>query len=137
MYKKLFLVIFLLLYLSGCATTRKEKGYDTQITQLQNRINYLETELRQKDQSIYNLEDKLEKKERATSKSQDSEKIDISAKQIQIALKNAGFYSGLIDGKIGPKTKEAIKAFQKENNLKPDGIVGKKTRLYLKQYLKP
>lgn len=56
-------------------------------------------------------------------------------KQIQVALKKAGLYLGPIDGKIGPKTRQAIKAFQKKNNLKPDGIVGKATWEKLKQYL--
>lgn len=56
-------------------------------------------------------------------------------KQIQIALQNAGFYTGKIDGRIGPKTKEAIKAFQKANGLKPDGIVGRQTWEKLSKYL--
>lgn len=47
--------------------------------------------------------------------------------EIQTALKNAGFYSGSIDGKIGPKTKKAIEEFQKANGLKADGKVGPKT----------
>ncbi|HTZ11516.1 MAG TPA: peptidoglycan-binding domain-containing protein, partial [Candidatus Margulisiibacteriota bacterium] len=50
-----------------------------------------------------------------------------TGKDIQSALKNAGFYAGEVDGKIGPKTKAAIEAFQKANNLKPDGKVGPKT----------
>jgi peptidoglycan hydrolase-like protein with peptidoglycan-binding domain len=56
------------------------------------------------------------------------------AKLIQIALKKAGFYTGAIDGKIGPKTIKAIKAFQRKNNLKVDGIVGKNTWEKLKVY---
>lgn len=32
-----------------------------------------------------------------------------------------------VDGDFGPKTEEAVKKFQKANNLKPDGIVGEKT----------
>jgi len=48
-------------------------------------------------------------------------------KQIQQALKNAGFYNGKIDGNIGPKTKKAIEAFQSQNGLKADGKVGAKT----------
>jgi len=56
-------------------------------------------------------------------------------KQIQIALQKAGFYKGKIDGKIGPQTKEAIKAFQKANGLKADGIVGKRTIEKLNKYL--
>jgi peptidoglycan hydrolase-like protein with peptidoglycan-binding domain len=58
-----------------------------------------------------------------------------SSKEIQTALKNAGLYEGAIDGKIGPKTQEAIKKFQQENNLKVDGKVGPKTWAVLKKYL--
>jgi peptidoglycan hydrolase-like protein with peptidoglycan-binding domain len=47
--------------------------------------------------------------------------------EIQTALKNAGFYAGNIDGKIGPKSKKAIEDFQKANGLKVDGKVGSKT----------
>ena len=47
--------------------------------------------------------------------------------EIQTALKNAGFYTGNIDGKIGPKSKKAIEDFQKANGLKADGKVGAKT----------
>jgi murein L,D-transpeptidase YcbB/YkuD len=56
------------------------------------------------------------------------------AKQIQTALKNAGLFSGTIDGKIGPKTKEAIKAFQTQNGLKADGVAGAQTWAKLAQY---
>ena len=47
--------------------------------------------------------------------------------EIQTALKNAGFYNGNIDGKLGPKSKKAIEDFQKANGLKADGKVGAKT----------
>lgn len=47
--------------------------------------------------------------------------------EIQTALKNAGFYTGNIDGKIGPKSKKAIEDFQSANGLKVDGKVGTKT----------
>ena len=58
-----------------------------------------------------------------------------SAKEIQLALKNAGLYAGQIDGKIGPMTKKAIEEFQKANNLKADGKVGLKTWAALSSYL--
>lgn len=54
---------------------------------------------------------------------------------IQKALKNAGLYAGKVDGVLGPKTKNAIEAFQKQNNLKADGKVGPKTWDKLKTYL--
>ena len=56
-------------------------------------------------------------------------------KEIQMALKNAGFYAGTIDGKIGPKSKQAILDFQKANGLKVDGKVGPKTWAALEKYL--
>lgn len=56
-------------------------------------------------------------------------------KNIQQALKNAGLYSGKIDGTIGPKTKKAIAAFQSQNGLKADGKVGPKTWKALSAYL--
>jgi len=55
--------------------------------------------------------------------------------EIQTALKNAGFYSGSIDGKIGPKSKKAIEDFQSANGLKADGKVGAKTWEALGKYL--
>ena len=56
-------------------------------------------------------------------------------KQIQTALKNAGFYNGNIDGKIGPASKRAIEAFQEKNGLKADGKVGPRTWAALQSYL--
>jgi murein L,D-transpeptidase YcbB/YkuD len=55
--------------------------------------------------------------------------------KVQAALKNAGFYSGAIDGKIGSKTREAIRAFQAGNGLKADGVVGPGTWEKLKKHL--
>lgn len=47
--------------------------------------------------------------------------------KIQTKLKNWGYYSGDIDGIYGSRTKEAVKKFQKNNNLTADGIAGTKT----------
>ena len=57
-------------------------------------------------------------------------------KDIQTALKAAGFYTGSIDGKMGPKTKKAVAEFQKAKGLKADGRVGSKTWAELEKYLK-
>lgn len=56
-------------------------------------------------------------------------------KQVQTALKKAGFYNGEIDGKMGLRTKAAIAAFQKTKGLNPDGVAGQQTFDALKVYL--
>lgn len=48
-------------------------------------------------------------------------------KQIQTKLKQWGYYSGNVDGIYGSKTFEAVKNFQRKNNLTVDGIAGEKT----------
>ena len=48
-------------------------------------------------------------------------------KTVQTKLKRWGYYTGAVDGIYGPKTKAAVKSFQKKNGLTADGIVGKKT----------
>jgi peptidoglycan hydrolase-like protein with peptidoglycan-binding domain len=47
---------------------------------------------------------------------------------LQRALQSLGFDVGPIDGKIGRRTKAAIRAFQTQANIKIDGIVGPQTR---------
>lgn len=59
------------------------------------------------------------------------------ASEIQTALKNAGFYTGAIDGKIGPITKKAVIEFQKANGLEADGKIGPKTWAVLNKHLNP
>ncbi|MFA6356094.1 MAG: peptidoglycan-binding domain-containing protein [Candidatus Omnitrophota bacterium] len=56
-------------------------------------------------------------------------------KQVQTALKNAGYDPGAIDGKLGQKSKKAIKDFQTANGFKADGKVGPKTWSKLSTYL--
>ena len=46
---------------------------------------------------------------------------------MQTKLKNWGYYKGTVDGIYGPKTKEAVKYFQRKNGLVVDGIAGNKT----------
>lgn len=60
----------------------------------------------------------------------------MTKKQVQEALKNAGYYDGNIDGKIGPKTKAALKEFQKDMGLKVDGVAGRNTKEKLLKYIR-
>ena len=56
-------------------------------------------------------------------------------RDVQRALKNAGFYQGAIDGKRGPATQQAVEEFQRINGLKVDGKVGPQTWAKLRSYL--
>ncbi|MBQ8532205.1 MAG: spore cortex-lytic enzyme [Clostridia bacterium] len=48
-------------------------------------------------------------------------------RDIQTVLKSKGYYTGNVDGIFGTKTKNAVTAFQRDNGLTADGIVGEKT----------
>jgi len=58
-------------------------------------------------------------------------------KKVQLALREAGFDPGPIDGELGPRTDQALREFQRANGLEPDGIVGVKTWTALSEYLEP
>ncbi|MDE2029752.1 MAG: peptidoglycan-binding protein [Alphaproteobacteria bacterium] len=54
---------------------------------------------------------------------------------VQKELADLGYYTGRIDGIMGPQTRRAIKEFQSHQGLKADGIAGPKTRAALKRAL--
>lgn len=128
----------LLLNILGCATARQgNRGLEMQ--RLQMRVSELEKRLQEKEEEIYGLENELMKtKKTKTAKKTSDENpktLACTAKNIQTALKNAGFYKGPVDGKIGKGTKRAIKDFQNAHGLSADGVVGKKTWSVLAEYL--
>lgn len=59
----------------------------------------------------------------------------IETRDIQKALTHAGYFEGNVDGVMGPKTRKAIRAFQKDNGLKADGKCGPRTWAKLKDHL--
>jgi peptidoglycan hydrolase-like protein with peptidoglycan-binding domain len=61
--------------------------------------------------------------------------FELPSADIQKALKGAGYYKGALDGKIGATTKDALKSFQQDNGLSPDGVCGRRTWDKLKVYL--
>ena len=62
-------------------------------------------------------------------------RVPVTPQEVQMALKNSGYYEGKIDGNLGSGSQQAIKIFQKDHDLKSDGIIGKKTWGELKNYL--
>ena len=152
---RLMTLIILGFFLTGCVTTKNKTSMD----QLQTRIVELEQKLDEKDAEIVDLKyelkdvstkvDSIHTTESAPSRSSAAAisaepsaekddsvvKVSASAVDIQTALKNAGFYNGAIDGKIGSQTKRAIVSFQKSRKLKADGVIGKRTWEELNAYL--
>lgn len=61
---------------------------------------------------------------------------NLSKKDIQIVLKQLGYYQGKIDGALGPQSKAAIRKFQKNSGLVVDGIAGKRTKAALVSQLR-
>lgn len=61
----------------------------------------------------------------------------MNVEAIQRALVRAGFDPGPVDGKLGPKTLAAVKAFQKAHALLVDGIAGPMTQAALQNYRAP
>ena len=141
--KKMGLVLSVLgvsaLFLSGCATTGKNvtRENDDLKAQIQN----LETQLQQKNAEVDSLRKALSSTtEEKYAVARANTQQDVATehplmKDIQIALKNAGYDPGSTDGKMGKKTRTAIKDFQKANGLDADGKVGKKTWQILAPYL--
>jgi peptidoglycan hydrolase-like protein with peptidoglycan-binding domain len=59
----------------------------------------------------------------------------MTSRQIQMALKAGGYYSGEIDGILGPRSREAIRKFQQDQGLVDDSIAGPRTQAVLRDYL--
>jgi murein L,D-transpeptidase YcbB/YkuD len=132
------LVLAAVILTAGCASTRARKA-DPQVDQ-QAQIAQMQNDLAMKDQQIQELQYQLQGQQSALS-SQSNFSADsassrsssyirvsgVSVRQVQQALLNKGYDPGPIDGKMGKKTKSAIKQFQRSNNLKADGIIGQRT----------
>ena len=58
-----------------------------------------------------------------------------TTREIQQALKNAGFYPGAVDGNMGAVTREAVQEFQRIHGLIDDVVVGKRTWAKLRAFV--
>jgi len=128
-----------LIGLQGCATTSSSSGsmmaLENRVKALENRLAVVEADVNVSSAPArtVSMDTLLEEEERpAPAVSSPSE---MGKEDIQQALKNAGYYAGTIDGKIGPKTKAAIREFQDDMGLKVDGIAGRNTKEKLYKYL--
>ncbi len=62
-------------------------------------------------------------------------RVPVPVRTVQAALKEAGFYNGAVDGKVGRQTIAAITAFQRSVGIKADGICGRQTWQHLQGYV--
>jgi murein L,D-transpeptidase YcbB/YkuD len=153
------MLFFVISILTGCSTAQKPMSYNN----LYVRLERIEGDLEQKTSEIedmqYSLQDLDQRVDKISARTEDSAatgirpdgysadaqmmpvkedgtiRVPVSAKEVQIGLKNAGYYNGPIDGKIGNQSLKAIKDFQKDFNLKVDGIIGRETWGAIKPYL--
>ncbi|MBN2452849.1 MAG: peptidoglycan-binding protein [Candidatus Omnitrophica bacterium] len=144
-----FVIVLLAAFLvCGCGTAQKKM--QTEVTGIKSRVETLESR-------VETVESKQAEVERTTAEqamaiddiksvAQPQPGTNISVKpragayagkmkDIQRALKTAGYYDGKIDGIKGKGTKKAIKDFQRANGLQIDGVVGSRTWELLSRYL--
>ena len=124
-YLKIFTLVVLSFILAYTVSLRSiSKKYESQITSLKNEIQF-------KDRAIVDLENKLSPPKAVSIKSV-IQIPGISPSDLQQALKKKGLYAGAVDVPLSQRIVEAVKEFQKRNNLTADGVVGKRTWKLLK-----
>ncbi|MFZ2603185.1 MAG: peptidoglycan-binding domain-containing protein [Candidatus Omnitrophota bacterium] len=134
MFTRIILSVFLAFALAGCVTgSKKQVVHSLPVVSEKSQKAYQQESYSREysDNDIW----PSDSYEKPAKKIYSEPAIELNLKQIQQALKKAGFYTGKIDGKIGSKTKEAIIKFQKAHGLKADGVVGKRTSAELNKYL--
>lgn len=127
------------LFVSGCFGSK-----DARVASLEGKTTEVEGRLETIEQRLTALEVYYQEMNKAKAANPAPAPVDtkvaiaaMTDADIQTALKNAGFYSGPVDGKIGPNTSNCIKEFQKANGLTADGVPGDKTKALLLMHLKP
>jgi len=138
----LFLILLLFCFSCGCKKKTPEVSFESPyeiITELEG-LKTISPQLKETEKPLTPQVIKASNQETANKEVLPSKNISgykPSIRDIQLALKNAGFYKGALDGKFGPRTKVAIKDFQRDNNLKVDGSAGEKTWQKLSRYFEP
>lgn len=135
MKKTVFLILVVVCSVNfmGCATLVSSSSFNS----LQQRVQNLENKVIALEESDQDTAVMKTKDGASTASSADlqAKASVMTKKDIQQALKNAGYYAGDVDGKVGSKTTSAIKEFQSDNNLKVDGVAGANTKRKLAEYL--
>jgi peptidoglycan hydrolase-like protein with peptidoglycan-binding domain len=127
----LLFVLAALIPVSGCSSYRTQR-LEERVDQLDDRVSKMEAREEFVQTTVETEEVILD----ADSEAEILARIAaMGKKDIQRALRSAGYYDGAIDGKIGPRSRKAIREFQRDHNLKVDGIVGENTKRALLRYV--
>lgn len=127
---------------TGCGTAPKK--VKEELTGIKTRVDTLESRVESVEAKQAEAERVVVETPKVTEPSWPDTNFDVKSstvpaktdvKQVQTALKSAGYYNGEIDGVKGRNTKRAIKAFQRDHGLASDGIVGSKTWDLLSKYV--
>ena len=130
---------------TGCANKKKKQinALEAQVGEITNELVRLDQSIQETRASVQNLENTqggagygaaASGGTAATGIYRTPSGFELPSAEIQQALKGAGYYTGSIDGKIGPSTREAAKSFQRDNGLDADGVIGRRTWAKLKAY---
>ncbi len=132
----LLMMLMLTAGLSGCGTTKTAQ----ELKQLQSQIGLLDQRVSQLERvgnpwaaspgsapAVTSVPAPEPPARQAAAAASTSGGAKPGTREIQQALKNAGFYQGAVDGKMGPLTKDAVREFQRVHGLKDDGVVGRQT----------
>ncbi|MFH1189874.1 MAG: peptidoglycan-binding domain-containing protein [Candidatus Omnitrophota bacterium] len=144
----LSLMILSAFIISGCGTSQKKvqsevTGIKTRVETLESRVEGVESKQADVERMTAEQAQALDEL-RSVSAPQPGSNISVKPreghrtgrmKEVQQALKNAGYYDGKVDGVKGKNTKKAIKEFQKTNGLTADGVAGPRTWELLKNHL--
>ena len=122
-----------MLIIAGCATTKQATDLEARVGALENKVTLVEQKQGTAEVGMPKTEE-TQAMEAPVAVSRPSAAA-MTKKDVQLALKNAGYYTGTVDGKVGRNTRKAIRSFQKANGLAVDGIAGMKTKELLANYL--
>ena len=149
-------LLALALVMTGCAGSKKTKqeinllktqvgGLTTEVSRISEDSKFTQEALKEQEEKRAELEDQIAALQgkiggksggvsTAAGVYRTPSGFELRATQLQTALKNAGYYNGGVDGKVGPGTTDAIRRFQADNGLKADGVCGRQTWSKLKSF---
>lgn len=140
-------VVIAMFFVSGCETVPKK--FREEVTGIRSRVDNLESKVDGVEAKQQEVERMTGEQAQAIEEMKTTRASDVSTnisvkprdfksrsriKEVQACLKNAGFYSGKINGVNTKRTRKAVREFQKTNGLKVDGVVGPKTWELLSKY---